>query len=99
MQLRIVSGEIATRRVTGKDGTKYLFRDQQALFGADGETSWLPIRLADDQAAYPPGEYELLASSFYVNREGRLTLGRINLRPLSAAPAAARAVPPAAGSK
>ena len=66
------------RSIKGKDGTTYLFNEQNAAIEKDGEDFPHPfrIRLADGQAPYPAGDYTIALESLEVGQYGDLTLGR-----------------------
>lgn len=86
MKVRIKSAQVAERRISRKsDGREFVFREQQAVVAVGEEVRVIAVSLDADQAPYPPGEYELLDGSFYVDRNSRLQVGRLALKPLSAA--------------
>jgi Helix-destabilising protein len=86
VRIRIKSAQIQERQIKRKtDGKAFTFREQQGLVAMGEETRLIVVGLTDDQAAYPPGDYELLDGSFYVDRNGHLALGRLALKPLVSA--------------
>ncbi|MCB6185411.1 G5P family DNA-binding protein [Leeia sp. TBRC 13508] len=69
-----------------KTGKPYSIREQKGwafLLDQDGKPNQYPtqivISLGDTQQPYPVGNYSLSDSSIYVDRFGRLTVGRLNL--------------------
>lgn len=94
LKIRVVAAEVFSRQVKSRaTGKEYLFRDQMgvALIGSD--SSPCKVSLSEDQAGYPVGVYEVLETSFYVDRDGKLALGRLALRPLQDAAGGAAASP------
>lgn len=87
MKIRVVKSEVAQRNVTRKrDGKAFAFREQSAQVDMpNGERRVIAVSLEDGQGPYPPGDYTLMDSSFYVDRNGRLSLGRLHLAPVEAA--------------
>jgi hypothetical protein len=70
MKAQILNGEINTRTLPARDGKPALiFRTQKAAIVRDNDFP-LPfsISLQDDQAGYPPGEYEVAASSLEADK-------------------------------
>ena len=90
LKLKIVSSETTSKRIhSTRTNRDYLIRTQAGIFGDTGSTELVPVGLDEDQAPYPEGEYEILASTFYFDRmSGRLKAGKLNLRPLNGAPSA-----------
>lgn len=85
MRVRVKSAQVQERRIKRKsDGREFLFREQPGLVSVGEETRIISVSLESDQAPYPVGEYELLDGSFYVDRNGRLQLGRLALKPVAA---------------
>lgn len=88
LKVRIVAAEVFSRRIKAKaTGKEYLFRDQMAVAVIGSDSAPCKVALSDDQAGYAIGLYEVLETSFYVDRDGKLALGRLALRPLVEAPA------------
>lgn len=87
LKIRVVKAEFQTRNVVRKrDSKAFQFREQSAQVDLpNGERRVIAVSLEDGQAPYAPGEYTLLESSFYVDRNGRLSLGRLHLAPAEAA--------------
>src|SRR5690348_5055854 len=86
MQIRIVAAEVFSRQVkSNKTGQTYLFREQMAVAVIAGDSSPCKVSLDDKQSAYPVGLYEVLESSFYVDRDRNIALGRLQLRPAAEA--------------
>jgi hypothetical protein len=84
MQIRIVAGEVFSRKVkSSKTGKEYVFRDQMGIALMGGDSSPCKVPLQDDQAGYPVGLYDVLDASFYVDRDSRLAVGRLALRPVA----------------
>ena len=92
MRIKVKSAEVTERAITSsKNNKQYVFREQQGLVAMGEEIRAIVIGLQDKQPAFPPGEYELLDRSFYVDRNGHLAVGRLELKPVaSAASAGAR---------
>ena len=92
MRIKIKSAEVSERNVTSnKTNKQYTFREQQGLVEMGDERRAIVIPLQDKQAAYAPGEYEMLDTSLYVDRNGHLAVGRLHLKLIvSAASGAAR---------
>jgi len=86
MKIRVKSAEVATRSVKRKtDGREFKFREQDAFAAMGDEVRRFTLSLSDDQPAYPPGEYEVIFDqSVEVDRNGRLALKRLAIRPLVA---------------
>jgi len=85
MRLVIKDGEVTSRKRV-RDQKEFVFREQSGFVSLNDETRRVSLSLADDQAPYPVGSYEiLLDGSAYVDRNGRLALGRLALKPVSAA--------------
>lgn len=74
----IIKKAVAVQRpVKGKDGTTYLFNEQEAAYddGSDFPARF-KVPLADGQGPYPVGEYIVDPNGFTVNRYGSLELKR-----------------------
>lgn len=84
LKLKITSTEIATRTVVRRrDQKSFTFREQSAAVSfPNGETRIVAVSLEEGQGAYSPGEYTLLPTSFYVDRNNKLALGRLHLAPV-----------------
>lgn len=83
LKLKIASTEVKSRTVVRqRDRKEFTFREQSAQVSfPNGEVRVIAVSLEDGQAGYPVGEYTLLPSSFYVDRNNRLALGRLHLAP------------------
>lgn len=83
MQVTIKSADVDARTVKrARDGKAFTFREQKAFVSLGDEVRSVSLNLTEGQAAYPPGKYEvLLEGSVYVDRNGRLALGHLALRP------------------
>lgn len=98
IRIRILSGEVFSRKVhSNRTGKDYNFRDQMGVALCGGDSQPCKVSLRDDEPAYGPGLYEVLDESFYVDRDQKIALGRLRLRPVadaavSGAPAAPRPV-------
>ena len=92
MKILVKTAEVRTRAITrARDQKKFAFREQDAFVTLGEEVRLIALTLTEDQAAYPPGQYEvLLDGSVYVDRNNRLALGRLALKPLVAAAPQAR---------
>lgn len=85
MKIRVQSAQVVERTIKRqRDGKEFRFREQQGLVQVGLETRIVNVGLADDQAPYPSGEYMLLDGSFFVDRNGRLQVGRLALQPVVA---------------
>lgn len=93
IKIEIKSGTATDRTINTKNGPMN-FREQEAwahLYDRDGNAQPYPQRILVDldvranQLPYAPGLYQLDPSSFFVNRFGGLTVGRIKLRAMPAA--------------
>lgn len=84
--------EIAEQRVQNVSGTS---GKTGKVFSINKQVGWLhmedqkyPVRieitLDDNSTGYPPGQYEISAQSFYVDRFSQLQVGRLKLRPIVA---------------
>lgn len=76
--------------ISAKTQKPYSFRIQTGYLhevSPDGEISEIPAKfdfiLADDQKAFPRGNYTLADSAAYLDRDGRLAL-RVQLTPVAA---------------
>jgi hypothetical protein len=91
LKVRVVSGEVFSRKIHSQKHQKdFIFRDQMAVLEGESPQPF-KLSLAEDQAAYPPGEYEVLPASFYVDRDNKLTVGKLALKPSQVAGGAAGA--------
>jgi hypothetical protein len=96
MQIRIVAAEVFSRRVKAKaTGKEYNFREQMAVALIAGDSAPCKVTLDDDQPAYAVGVYDVEESSFYVDRDRNIALGRLRLRAVAAAGSAQGAGAPA----
>lgn len=90
MQIRIVLGQVFSREVTSKQtGKRYLFREQMGVALLGGDSAPCKVPLEADQPPYAEGLYDLEESSFYVDRDRNVAIGRMRLRPVVAAGAGA----------
>ena len=87
MRLKVKSAQVFERKVvSNKNGKEYKFREQEALVTLGDETRIVVVSLEQDQAPYPPGEYDLLETSFDVDRDRRLAFKRrLALKPVAVA--------------
>lgn len=92
MKVRVMSPEIKERTIKrASDGKEFSFREQSALVDfPNGERRVIALSLEKGQAAYSPGEYNVLDSSFTVDRNGKLAVDRLHLAPVSAVQEAGR---------
>lgn len=97
MKIEIKSTEVKeeTIRPSGKPGAKvftpFVKRTQRAyvqLSAPNGDLEPYPtpfnVGLEQGQGAFPAGVYLVAPESFYVDRNGNLTLGRLRLKAVSA---------------
>lgn len=98
MRVQILPGDVVQRTVTSrKSGQPTTFREQVGLVKlGKHEVREISVSLDRDQAAYLPGEYEVLDGSFYVDQYKKLALGRLALRPVADAAAGSAASSPLA---
>lgn len=84
MKLKITSAEVAHRKVFSKRLNKeYEFHEQSGLMElANGERRRVLVDLEAGQSAYPVGEYTVMETSFYVDRNNKLAIGRLHLAPV-----------------
>lgn len=98
MKIEIKSTTINSRNITSKKtGEIIQFVEQEAYaYTSDrnGHPHAYPSRIVvnaqENGQPYPVGFYTLSASSYMVDRFGKLELGRVRLEPLAAAAAPAR---------
>jgi hypothetical protein len=90
MKLKVKSLGVFERRITAaKTGKAYTFREQEAVVEMGEERRIIVLSLEDGQAAYAVGEYEVLDSSFEVDRNRNLALKRrLALKPITVAASA-----------
>lgn len=83
MKFKVVEAKVSERTVVrARDGKAFRFREQSALMDLpNGERRVIAVSLEEGQAPYPVGEYQLMDSSFTVDRNGRLAIGRVHLAP------------------
>jgi hypothetical protein len=67
-----------------RDNKQFTFREQDGFIDLGDERRKVRVSLADDQAAYAPGVYEILDTSFGVSRFGDLEVSRLALKPITA---------------
>lgn len=87
MKLRVKSLQVVERKITSaKNQKQYTFREQEAVVTLGEEVRLIVLSLEDGQAAYPPGDYEVLESSFEVDRNRNLAFKRrLSLKPVTVA--------------
>jgi hypothetical protein len=92
MKVRVMSPEIKERTIKrASDGKEFQFREQSALVDfPNGERRVIALSLEKGQGAYGPGEYNVLDSSFTVDRNGKLQIDRLHLAPVTAVVEAGR---------
>jgi hypothetical protein len=96
LKIRIIAAEVFSRGITSKKtGTAYVFREQVGVLQVGGDSQPCKVSLRDDRPAYPVGLYEVADSSFYVDRDGKLAVGRLELRLLTDASGNAASSPAA----
>jgi len=81
MKIEITDDTVNTQTGKSRDGKDYMIRSQHGYIDL-GKTYpvEITISLESEQRPYPKGVYALdMASSLYVGKYGRLTLGRLNL--------------------
>jgi len=80
VNIEVKSVALEQKTVTGKDGKQYVIREQDAwvdLGKAYPQAVRLSIELGKE--AYRPGNYALDPSCLYIDRFGKLSLGRLRL--------------------
>jgi Helix-destabilising protein len=94
MRLKVKSTQVFERKIhSSKNNKDYTFREQEALVSLGEETRIIVLSLEEGQVAFAPGEYEVLDSSFEVDRNRALSLKRrLALRPVEAVKPVASAV-------
>jgi len=83
--IEVKSAAVMEKTVRGKDGREYLIREQTAW--ADIGKPYpqeVRISLEKGQEPYPVGQYVMDPACLYVDRYGKLTLGRLKLSPVNA---------------
>ena len=90
MRLKVKSAQVFECKVhSAKHNKDYTFREQEALVQLGDETRIVVLSLEDGQTGYPVGEYEVLETSFDVDRDRRLAFKRrLALKPVTVAAAA-----------
>lgn len=88
--IKIEVKDSATRVVSGnskKTGKSYEFHKQDAFAHLPGEPYPVRMEFSHESAkdALAPGMYLLTPESFYVDRYGKLTLGRLKVVPVAKA--------------
>lgn len=83
MKIKVTEAKVTERTVVRRrDGKSFTFREQSAQADmANGERRIVALGLEEGQAPYPVGEYTILDSSFFVDRNNKLALGRLHLAP------------------
>lgn len=84
VKIEVRSPAIDQKTVKGKDGKEYVIREQSGwidLGKAYPQEVRIPVEQGKD--AYPAGHYAMDPSCLYVDRFGKLSLGRLRLIPSS----------------
>lgn len=79
-QIEVRSTNVTQKTVRGKDGKEYVIREQVGwidLGKAYPQEVRIPVE--NGKEAYPPGKYDMDPSCIYVDRFGKLSLGRLRL--------------------
>lgn len=82
VKIEVKSNMVDQKTVKGKDGKEYIIREQAGwvdLGKAYPQEIRIPVEQGKD--AYPSGHYAMDPSCLYVDRFGRLSLGRLRLVP------------------
>lgn len=81
-KIEIKSSAILEKTVRSKGGKEFLIREQTGWIDL-GKDYPQEIRVPIEQGnhAYQPGEYAIDPACLYVDRFGKLTLGRLRLSP------------------
>lgn len=87
IRIEVTNREVHTRHIkSNRTGREFTFHEQEAfafVHDRNGDASKYPGRitltLGDDQEPYEPGMYMLAPQSLYVDRFGKLTIGRVQL--------------------
>jgi len=81
IRIEIKSAEVVQKTIKGKDGKEYLIREQSGWIDL-GKAYPQEVRISLDQGMEPylVGQFVLDRSSLYVDRYGKLTLGRLKLK-------------------
>jgi hypothetical protein len=83
--IEVKSGAVSEKTVRGKDGREYLIREQAGWVDLGKPyPQEVRISLERGQEGYAAGEYLMDQSCLYVDRYGKLSLGRLKLVPLNA---------------
>lgn len=84
MKIQILKAEHSERTVVRRrDSKSFTFREQSGVVDLpNGERRVIAVSLEEGQAPYPVGSYTLLDTSFFVDRNSRLALGRVHLAPV-----------------
>ena len=86
MRITVKSTQVFDRKIKAKSGQDYSFREQEAIVALGDEVRIVVLSLERDQAAYPAGQYEVLETSFEVDRNRNLAFKRrLALKPVAAA--------------
>jgi hypothetical protein len=83
IKIEIETTAIAERKIRSKEGKEFHIREQPA-WAHLGKAYPVEFRIAlgVGKNAFPKGTYLLDPSCLYVDRYGKLTIGRLELRPL-----------------
>lgn len=86
MKIEIKSADIQNKSGTSKQGKPYSINEQTAYVHLEGKAYPVEMRFAlqDGAGAYAPGFYVPTDASFFVDRFGQLSLGRLTLSPVAA---------------
>ena len=85
MKIEVKSSEVESRTQQGKKGP-WTSRTQRAwLHNGKAYPTEVQIRLDDDQAGFPPGEYALSDQCFWVGDYGRLQVDLRHMQPVKSA--------------
>jgi Helix-destabilising protein len=86
MKIRVTEAKSTERTVVRRrDGKLFTFREQSGLVELpNGERRVIALGLEEGQGPYPVGEYTVLDSSMFVDRNNKLALGRLHLAPVVA---------------
>jgi hypothetical protein len=83
--IEVKSGAVSEKTVRGKDGREYLIREQGGWVDLGKPyPQEVRISLERGQEGYAAGQYLMDESCLYVDRYGKLSLGRLKLIPLNA---------------
>jgi hypothetical protein len=80
VRIEVKSAVVDQKTIRGKDGKEFVIREQCGYVDL-GKPYPQEIRIPVEQGkeAYPPGDYVMDPHCFYVDRFGKLSLGRLRL--------------------